>query len=37
MEVVGASQGFRGAYIFDNGVKAAQIPAGYGERSLCIL
>jgi len=26
MEVVGASQGFRGAYIFDNGVKAAQIP-----------
>ncbi len=27
LEVVGASQGFRGAYIFDNGVKAAQIPA----------
>ncbi len=26
-ETVGASQGFRGAYIFDNGVKAAQIPA----------
>ncbi len=27
LDVVGASQGFRGAYIFDNGVKAAQIPA----------
>ena len=27
LEVVGASQGFRGAYIFDNGMKAAQIPA----------
>jgi branched-chain amino acid transport system permease protein len=27
LEVVGASQGFRGAYIFSNGVKAAQIPA----------
>ena len=27
LEVVGASQGFRGAYIFNNGVKAAQIPA----------
>jgi len=26
LEVVGASQGFRGAYIFANGVKAAQIP-----------
>lgn len=27
LEVVGASQGFRGAYIFENGVKAAIIPA----------
>ena len=27
LEVIGASQGFRGAYIFENGVKAAQIPA----------
>jgi len=27
LEVIGASQGFRGAYIFNNGVKAAQIPA----------
>lgn len=27
LEVIGASQGYRGAYIFENGVKAAQIPA----------
>lgn len=27
LEVVGASQGFRGAYIFNNGMKSAQIPA----------
>lgn len=27
LEVVGASQGFRGAYIFENGVKSSQIPA----------
>ena len=27
MDVIGASQGFRGAYIFENGVKASQIPA----------
>ncbi|HAY33493.1 MAG TPA: branched-chain amino acid ABC transporter permease [Ignavibacteria bacterium] len=27
LDVVGASQGFRGAYIFENGMKAAMIPA----------
>jgi len=31
LEVVGASQGFRGAYIFNNGMKAAQIPADMSE------
>ena len=31
LEVVGASQGFRGAYIFNNGIKAAQIPADMSE------
>lgn len=31
LEVVGASQGFRGAYIFSNGVKAAQIPADMSD------
>ncbi len=31
LEVVGASQGFRGAYIFDNGVKSAQIPANLAD------
>lgn len=27
LDVIGASQGYRGAYIFENGVKASQIPA----------
>ncbi len=31
LEVVGASQGFRGAYIFNNGMKAAQIPADMSD------
>lgn len=31
LDVVGASQGFRGAYIFNNGMKAAQIPADMAD------
>lgn len=31
LDVIGASQGFRGAYIFENGVKASQIPADLAD------
>ncbi|MGB3018961.1 MAG: branched-chain amino acid ABC transporter permease [Ignavibacteria bacterium] len=31
LDVVGASQGFRGAYIFNNGMKTAQIPADMSD------